>query len=178
MLDLDSPRWADIPASCSRSSALAVKLLREARAGDDSAYAELYHQVCHQFTVGPVAYVAVPHLVEIARAADLKRRVWPLSIVGTVQAARLSSPTQAPPLPDEWRGEFLAAVEEARRLTAETLKEAGWEPSDSQELLATLAALHGHASLAMLLFLHGGVTQLSCPVCGEYIGFGENEGSL
>ena len=38
------------------------------------------------------------------------------------------------------------------------------------------AALHGHANLAMLLFLQGGVTELSCPVCGEYIVYGENEG--
>jgi hypothetical protein len=174
MLDLDSPRWAEIPASCGVNSALTVKLLRQVRAGDDSAYGELYHQVCHQFTVGVVAYVAVPHLVEIAGNADLKRRVWPLSIVGTVQAARLAYSRSAPPLEEAWRGEYLAANEEARRLTADALKAVDWDPSDSQELIATLAALHGHIHLALHLFLQGGVNELSCPVCGESIEFGEN----
>jgi hypothetical protein len=82
MLELDSPLWADIPASSGMNSVLAVKLLRQAHAGDDSVYPELYHQLCHQFTVGEAAYVAVPHLVAIARCIDVRRRVWPLSIVG------------------------------------------------------------------------------------------------
>jgi hypothetical protein len=111
MLDLDSPLWATIPASSGMTSALAVKLLRQVQAGDDSAYAELYHQVCHQFSVGAVAYVVVPHLVEIARAIEVKRRVWPLSIVGTVAAARATNPRHTPPMPVEWRAEYLGANE-------------------------------------------------------------------
>jgi hypothetical protein len=174
MLSLDSPRWADIPASGGMNSALTVRLLRQARAGDDSGYPELYHQVCHQFTVGEAAYVAVPHLVDIARGMEVKRRVWPLSIVGTVAAARAAYPKSAPPIPGEWRSEYLTANQEALQLTADALSRGGWLPSDSQELLATLAALHGHSNLAMHLFLQGGVTQLSCPMCGEYIEFEES----
>jgi hypothetical protein len=173
MLELDSPLWADIPASSGMNSALAVTLLRQARAGDDSGYPELYHQLCHQFTVGEVAYVAVPHLVDIARGIDVRRRVWPLSIIGTVEAARNSYRESAPPIREQWRAEYLAANVEALALTADALGRDGWPPSDSQELLATLAALHGHTNLAMHLFLQGGVTKLSCPMCGEYIEFGE-----
>jgi hypothetical protein len=175
MLDLDSPIWAKIPASSGMSSALTVKLLRQVRLHDDSSYPELYHQVCHQFTVGAVAYVAIPHLVDIARSVEVKRRVWPLSIVGTVAAARATQPRSAPPILDEWRAEYFAANDEAMRLTAEALRFGGWEPSESQELLATLAALHGHTNLAMHLFLQGGVTELSCPLCGEYIDYTESE---
>jgi hypothetical protein len=171
MLDLDSPHWADIPASSGMNSALALKLLRQARAGDDSGYPELYHQLCHQFTVGEAAYVAVPHLVDIALGIDVRRRVWPLSIVGTVEAARNSHPESAPPIREEWRAEYLAANAEALKLTANALERDGWQPSDSQELVATLAALHGHTNLAMHLFLQGGVTKLSCPMCGESIEF-------
>src|SRR5262245_43094989 len=174
MLDLDSPLWADIPASGGMNSAGAVRLLRQARAGDGSGYPELYHQLCHQFTVGEVAYVAVPHLVDIARGANVRRRVWPLRIVGTVEAARNSHQDSAPPLREQWRAEYLAANAEALALTADALGRGGWPPSDSQELLATLAALHGHTNLAMHLFLQGGVTKLSCPMCGEYIEFGES----
>src|SRR5262245_14341288 len=173
MLDLDSPLWADIPASSGMNSALAVRLLRQARAGDDSGYPELYHQLCHQFTVGEVAYVATPHLVDIAQRIDVSRRVWPLSIVGTVEAARNSHQKSAPPIRKQWREEYLAANTEALKVTADALGRIGWSPSDSQELLATLAALQGHTNLAMHLFLQGGVTKLSCPMCGEYIEFGE-----
>jgi hypothetical protein len=173
MLDLESPLWAEIPASSGMNSALAVTLLREARAGDDSGYPELYHQLCHQFTVGEVAYVAVPHLVDIARGLEVRRRVWPLSIVGTVEAARNSDTKYSPPIRDQWRAEYLAANAEALRLAANALELTGWQPSDSQELLATVAALQGHTNLAMHLFLQGGVTKLSCPMCGEYIEYGE-----
>jgi hypothetical protein len=174
MLELDSTVWASIPASSGMNSALALRLLRQARAGNDSGYPELYHQLCHQFTVGEVAYVAVPHLVDIARGIDVRRRVWPLSIVGTVEAARNSYPESAPPIREQWRVEYLAANAEALRLAANALEHRGWQPSDSQELLATVAALHGHTNLAMHLFLQGGATKLSCPMCGEYIEYGES----
>ena len=128
--------------------------------------------MCHQFTVGAVAYVAVPHLVLIAREVDPRRRALPLSIVGTVAAARATHPHSAAPLREEWRAEYLAANSEALRLAAECLQREGLEPADAQELVATVAALHGLTDLAMHLFLQGGVTELSCPVRGEAIEFG------
>jgi hypothetical protein len=177
MLDLNSPLWRTIPASGGGTGVLAAELLRRIRGGDDEPFAELYHQVCHQLTVGPVAYVVVPHLVEIARTAKGSRLAWALSTVGTVVATRQAQPRRSPPLPDEWKAEYLSAVEEARQLTATALCQRDWELSDSQQLLATLAALHGHADLATHLFLAGGVTELSCPVCGEPITFSEESAS-
>jgi hypothetical protein len=174
MLDLDSPVWASVPASCDMTSVLTVELLRQVWTGDDTAYAELYNQVCHQFTVGAIAYLAVPHLVEVARERPLKRRIWPLSIVGTVAAARVAYSQSAADLREEWRTEYEAANDAATKLAAEALNHTGWEASESQELLATLAALHGHSNLAIHLFMSGGDTRLSCPACGEYIEFGEN----
>ena len=173
MIDLDSPLWDSIPASCGSTGTLAAKLLRRVRDGDDSAYDELYHQICHQFSVGAVAYIAVPHLVRIARDAAPGRRVRPLSIVGTVVAARNAYPKGAAPLRDEWRPEYFAANQEALGLAAELLRQLGPEPPEAQEILATIAALHGLADLAMHLFLQGGVTELSCPECGEPIKFVE-----
>lgn len=171
MLDLDSPLWASIPASCGMSNDLTVELLRQVRAGDDSAYAELYHQVCHQFSVGAVAYLVVPHLVDIACNRPLNRRVWPLTIVGTVAAARSTYSRSAAVLREEWSDEYLKANDVALRLTAEALAQKCWVPAESRELLAALAALHGHNHLAMHLFLSG--TELSCPECGEYIKFSD-----
>jgi hypothetical protein len=131
--------------------------------------------VCHQFTFGAVAYVAVPHLVDIARSSSLALRVEPLRIIGAVEASRFANGPGIPPLLEIWRAEYLAANEEARKLTADALGYQIWTPTDSQELLATLAALHGHGNLALHLFLHGGNTDLSCPSCGELIEFRESD---
>src|SRR5690349_17260390 len=133
MLDLDSPAWNGIPASPGGTGSLTARLLRQARDGDEEAYGELYHQVCHQFTVGAVAYVAVPHLVQIARDADPHHRTQPLSIVGTVAAALAAHPTSAAPLREEWRAEYLTANSDALRLAAESLQQVGLEPADAQE---------------------------------------------
>ena len=154
---------------------LAAQLLRQIREGDDSAYGELSEQVCHQFSVGAVAYVVVPHLVEIARTREPGDRMRPLAIVGMIAAARLAYPRSAAPLPAEWSAEYAAANKEARELTADALRQPGGGPSASQELLATLAAFHGHVNLAMHLFLQGGVTDLSCPACGESINFDDRD---
>jgi hypothetical protein len=175
MLALDSPTWATIPSSPGGTGLIAAQLLRQIRGGDDSGYGELFEQVCHQFSVGAVAYLVVPHLVEIARSRQPLERVRPLAIVGSVAAARLADPRNAAPMPPEWAVEYEAANAEARELAADALGRPGWRPSDSQELVATAAALHGHADLAMHLFLQGGATDLSCPSCGEYITFGQKD---
>jgi hypothetical protein len=169
MLDLDSPEWDRIPSSPGGKGTLAARLLRQARDGDESDYLELQHQVCHQFTVGAVAYVAVPHLVQIARDTEPRDRVQPLSIVGTVAAARAAHPKNAAPLRKEWATEYHAANAEALRLASESLQQVGLEPGDAQDLIATVAALHGLTDLATFLFLQGGVTELECPKCGEVI---------
>jgi hypothetical protein len=170
MLALDSSEWNKIKASPGGTGKLTAELLEKARGGDASTYAELGEQLCHQLSVGPVAYVAVPHLAEIARQARLEERVAPLRIVGSVAAARLIQP-DAPAVPAEWREEFLAACKLARALVAEALQDDKWSPSDAQDLLATLAALHGLGNLATMLFLQGGNTELSCPSCGDAISF-------
>lgn len=171
MLDLDSPLWANIPASCSMSGGRTPKLIRQIRAGDDRAYDELTQELCHQLTVGEVAYVAVPHLVDIARKEEVRRRVLPLSLIGAVEAARKAH-QDAPPIRNDWETEYFAANAQARILTAEALALSGWRKQDSHLLLAASAALHGHTELAMFLFLDGGADKLSCPVCGEYFDLG------
>ena len=169
MIDLQSPEWHSILANPGGTGALTAQLLRQVIEGDLNAYDELYHQVCHQFTVGVVAYAAVPHLVQIARHADPQHRIRALSIVGTVAAALGAYPRSAALLPEQWRVEYLAANAEALVLAAESLRQSGLDMSDAQELIATVAALHGHTDLAMLLFLQGGSPEFSCPECGEPI---------
>src|SRR5262245_27813700 len=107
MLDLDSPRWADFTASGGGSGISVAQLLRRVFSRDYAVYPELAEQIRHQFTPGTVAYVAVPHLVNLARTVELRQRVSPLSIVGTVAAARLAYARSAPSILDAWRDEYL-----------------------------------------------------------------------
>lgn len=157
-----------LKASCGGKGELTVELLKQAKGGDLAAYDELNHQLCHQFSVGEVAYAAVPHLVELARIAEADVKVKPLAIVGAIAASRLVHKKTAPPLTDEWRDDYEKANEAALWLTAVALRERSSDPAESYELIATLAALQGHGDLAMFLFL-GPHDDLSCPECGESI---------
>jgi hypothetical protein len=87
MLDLDSPAWGNLRASGGGRGARTAALLQRFRDGDDSELDELYHQVCHQNSVGEVAYPAVPHLVAMAANAPPPMRDRLIAVVGSVVAS-------------------------------------------------------------------------------------------
>jgi hypothetical protein len=172
VLDLKSPAWATISASPGGNGVLTARLLGQLWDGDESAWAELYQQVCHQNTVGEVAFVAAPHLVGIARNAKPRFRAILLGTIGSIVASGQCYGRGAAKLREEWKADFALACANARSLAAETLREPDLDPADSFELIATLAALHGHANLALLL--QDG-PRLSCPECGAPIVFADAE---
>jgi hypothetical protein len=152
------------------SGELARQLLREIRDGTGANWAELYHQACHQFTVGEVAYAIVPQVVEIAGRLPTRERLWPLGIAGTVAACCAAFPSQTPPIPADLRADYEAAARPALRMATAALSEPGWRRGEVIELLAVVAAFQGDCDLAIHLFLHGGSNDdLHCPECGEYI---------
>ncbi|HVE58574.1 MAG TPA: hypothetical protein VNB22_17200 [Pyrinomonadaceae bacterium] len=168
MLELKSSEWSKIRASAGGNGLLTAELLQQLYDSDESAWSEFYQQVCHQYTVGETAYVAVPHLVEIARIKeDQNFRALMLSTVGTIVASMYVY--RAPNMRDEWKMEFVNACEEACRLAALMLQQRGLDKSTSFILISTLAALHGHTNLAMLM--QDG-ENFWCPECGEYIDYG------
>ena len=173
MIDLESPQWKTAKASPGGNGALTADLLRQFRDGDDSAFGELYQQVCHQNTVGEVAYLAAPQMVAIARNSLPHRRALMLGIVGSIVASMNSYPRSAAPIPDTLRAEFLASCEDARNLAGESLRQGGLAANDSFQIIGALAAFHGHYPLALLM---NGGPQMSCPSCGEPIEFGERRG--
>lgn len=170
MLSFDSPRWATLNASPGGSGALAARLLQAIRAGAVGELGELYHQCCHQLTVGEVAYAAVPHVIDIARGLLPRGRVLPLVIAGTVAACRTAFPSQAPPIPDDLRADYEASAGPALQMATAALAEPGWRRGEVVELLGVVAAFQGHCDLAIHLFLHGrSDDDLHCPECGEYL---------
>jgi hypothetical protein len=170
MLSLDSPRWAMLKASPGGSGALTARLLQAIRAGAVSEFGELYHQCCHQLTVGEVAYAAVPHVIDIARGLPVRGQVEPLGIAGTVAACCAAFPSQAPRIPDDLRADYEASARPALLLATAALSQVGWRRGEGVELLGVVAAFQGHCDLAIHLFLHGGSDDdLHCPECGKYI---------
>jgi hypothetical protein len=139
-------------------------LLHRLRDGDDSELGELQNQICHQNSVREVAYLVVPRLIEMAEPSPAPRRARLLGLVGTVVASMRVFSRGAAPLREEWRADFESALSRARSLAADTLRDA-LDPADSFELLAVLAALHGHEKLA--IFMGAGPDALSCGACGE-----------
>ena len=172
MLALESDRWSQLNASSGIGNGnFAAELLRQIRAGQTEPYDELGHQICHQMSVGEVAYAVVPHLVDLATNAAPANRLKPLSLVGYVIASRACLLSQAPEIPEGLLADYEAAVTHALPLALESLRKTSWSPYDANHLIATVSALHGRADVAMQLFLSS--PDLTCPECGEYIRFTE-----
>jgi len=172
VIELDSTAWADVKASPGGNGVLTAQLLADLRDGDESAWGELYQQVCHQNSVGEVAFVAAPHMVAIARVSTPRIRALLLSTVGSIVASAKSYPADAAKPRDEWRAEFDRACAEAIVLASESLRDAPIDRDDSLMLIQAVAALHGHANLALLL--QNG-PDFCCPECGEPINYGRAE---
>lgn len=171
MLSLESKRWTELKASPGGDGNLALRLLKQARGGDAAAFDELLHQVCHQMTVGEVAYAIVPHLVELARHSVLSDRVHALTIVGWVVAA--AQLNMAPAVPADLDSDYRESQQPALILTLRALEDSSHDRNVVLDLLGVAAALKGNPHLAIHLLLHDGNGDLSCPGCGEYIRFAD-----
>jgi hypothetical protein len=172
MLDLESNEWTRINSSSGGNGEFTAKLLIRLKNGDESAWTDLYHEVCHQNSVGEVAFVAVPHLVSIAKhSVSIDLTTLLLSTVGSIVASRQSYPTSAANLKNEWEADYKMACDEALVISADLLKSRAIGKVESFQLLSAISAFHEHSNLSLLL--ESGV-DFYCPDCGEYILFGEN----
>jgi hypothetical protein len=172
MIDLDSPRWSSLTCSPGGSGEMAAELLKQIHQGkgNDDVYGELYHQVCHQGSIGRdsnLAYAIVPHLVQIVQGVSKKEQIWPMSIVASVVTSRLVYPEDSGSIPLDLQEDYERACNLALQITVQALGETGYKQDDSIWFLATAAALHGHGNLAMLMIMNG--SDLNCPFCGEEI---------
>jgi len=170
MLDLNSPEWTTLVSSPGGDGAMAASLLLKLKGGDESSWDEFHHQVCHHGSVSEVGYVAAPHVVEIARKAEPPLMVLLLSTLGSIEASRKCYANDAAEMRDEWWDEYSNACKEACILASDALKDINIDGGDSLQLIGVLAAFHGHPNLALLLECG---PEISCPICGDPIEFGE-----
>ncbi len=171
MSEIERIDWNPLRSSTGAPGRIVAELLQAVESGDGSVYPELFEQVCHQFSLDTASFAAAVVLVSHARELEPAGRVWPLRIVGAIEASRVAHKRYGPRVPGPIEAKYQQATQKALSLAASALAENRIDTEDSFSLLATVAALQGHANIALHLFLCPDSSSLSCPECGEYINF-------
>ncbi|HEX9060818.1 MAG TPA: hypothetical protein VF941_11620, partial [Clostridia bacterium] len=90
MINLDSDRWESLKAFDSSKAVVEVirklDFIHEDDDEVDSLLAELDNQLCHQLSIMPIAYAAIPHIIRIAERRHDKVGTALTVITGTIIA--------------------------------------------------------------------------------------------
>jgi hypothetical protein len=166
VLSLTDPKWSELQSTYGDGTRVA-ELLSHAASGAhfDRWYDDLFQELCHQYTVSEAAYAALPHLVSLARG-NWEARKHLVVLAGSCYA--FSQLPDAPPIPAELEEEWHATARDAIPLLTEVLSTGGLSESDLRYLFLSLAAFHGHHSLA--LALEALDAESECPNCGTIFG--------
>jgi hypothetical protein len=161
VLSLTDPKWGGLQSTYSDGTRVA-ELLARADSGTpfDLWYDELFQELCHQYTVSEAAYAALPHLVAQARE-NRETRKHLLVLAGSCYAFAQLPDTLS--VPSVWEEEWHAAARAAIPLVAEVLSAQQPSESDLRYLFLSLAAFHGHISLALSLETLD--AEVECPNC-------------
>ncbi|MFN2241856.1 MAG: hypothetical protein ACK2U2_06180 [Anaerolineae bacterium] len=162
MLSLTDPAWGELQSTYGDGTHVAELLARaESGVPFDRWYDDLFQELCHQYTVSEAAYAALPHLVALARENGEARKHL-LVLAGCCYAFAQLPDTEL--MPAEWEPDWQAAARDAIPLIAEVLSAQQLAESDLRYLFVSLAAFHGHRSLA--LSLEALDAEVECPNCG------------
>jgi hypothetical protein len=162
VLSLTDPQWGKLQSTYGDGTQVAELLARAASGNPfDLWYDELFQELCHQYTVSEAAYAALPHLVALAQDRKEQRKHL-LVLAGCCYAFAQLPDTQS--VPPAWEEEWHAAARAAIPLVAEILSAQQPSESELRYLFLSLAAFHGHASLA--LSLEALDSEVECPNCG------------
>jgi enamine deaminase RidA (YjgF/YER057c/UK114 family) len=160
MLPLDDPRWPDLDhrgwsARTLFSDPDAPFVPAELRhllanPADRQRFTALWPCLCSEGTAWPVAYAAVPYLVEIARQLSPAERFEHVYVIGLVVMCSGAYGRTPGGLPTDITAAYRHALPQALALLAETLT-VPHDEATTRYLLAAAAALKGHPSLGDVL---------------------------
>jgi hypothetical protein len=149
MIDLSDQQWGQFKGNYTDGSTVA-SLLEKAYTGDviNHWYEDLHQEICHQYTVSEVAFIAAPHLVRLA-SMNIELRKPLLVLLGICHAFVESSALDrvSAGIKHEWD----RSAEESIPLLLGLLAERQPTGSDLLYLLSSLAAFSGYPSLAQSL---------------------------
>lgn len=152
MLDLDSPRWHELDHAYGKASDIPA-LLRQLEAnpdvqGDSKPWESLWSSLCHQTTVYPASYAAVPHLVRIASLAQDPPAVDYFCLPAMIERGRDVPGT--PQFPADLVDAYFDAIKHLPLLIPR-LATAEWDEPTARYIAACLVGLKGHSDLSMLI---------------------------
>jgi hypothetical protein len=146
--------WAALTHAYGSASDVPGLLARAAdapapRAYNDEPWFSLWSSLCHQGTVYPASYAAVPELVRLAEQRDGDARAECLLLAASIEMERHSR--WAPPIPDVLAADYSAALQEGAALAVVELG-AAWGTGDlPRRLQVAAAALSGNLEAARTL---------------------------
>lgn len=172
MLPLDDPRWHELSHAYGAGTDIAA-WLTELRAANplchDLSEMHPWHSLCHQWTVYPATFAAIPHVIDVVSqhpAAD-QSRIALLTFVGWCVAITYLPGGECPPYLVE---AYDDAVTRTTRLICESLPFASVDtdvPFGFRQLLASLAACRGDAPIAFVLSEIN--ESFRCPKCNDWV---------
>jgi hypothetical protein len=184
MLDLDSPRWAQLSHAYGSAEDI-PSLIRAIAAEPEPRYSpdllqvrdnptpweEVYSSLCHQYSIYSATYAAFPHIVEIAFADRPEKQIETLVLAGTIRV--LGSVDFD--VPEDLIPDFEAAMLKVRVSSLSVIQKA--ELTDRYLLPYLLQAFGGlrHPQSVYVRTLHrltdteSEVEVESCPQCETYM---------
>ncbi len=154
MLSLDSPAWQSLPSAYPHEDIpTRLRELATFPPGDDDQaepYFTLWSALCHQGTVYPASYAAVPHIVEAIRASPERAHWSALLLVIFIELSRLGIGGNGPPLPEGLSEAYFGALSRLSEIV-ESLARRRLDDSEVRAVTAALALANGEPALAMAI---------------------------
>ena len=148
MLNLDSPTWELLEGGYRQpyNPVAALRRLEEVSSPKEeaAAFKELWDELHHQGDVGACSYACVPHLVRIAESRPPMTSDF-FALVSVIEIERHE--LQNPEIPQEYRSDYLHALEKIPTIIAQASPQE-WDESMISSTCAALSAAKGNRLLA------------------------------
>ena len=150
MLNRNSERWDKLTGLSGKPDrriidaiyALQEEAYIEENEGDKFGFWEVFNQLCHQGTIYPVTYAAVPHLLPAIRGETLIPRIEALLLLSEINLSYRSTDISPPDIPPDLQGPFEDALKTAKDLALRNLNQLGLAENDLIFCLMATAGLH------------------------------------
>jgi hypothetical protein len=181
VLDLNSPRWAELKSAVGDGRLVAQRLQELAESGERPVspqwgttrglWVEILEDIGHQFTRYSSAYAALPHLIEAAFAHRFESDPQFLHVMGSLAAPYGCIGD----VPQDLAPEFAAGLERMAKVALDALGTANARVFDYDVFVFAAAALTGRTQLSRSWFSisvnddGSAEAGLDCPSCHRYL---------